>query len=106
MPVPLILIGAKLQWKWIRIRWLRRIHVAMILFVMIEYFIGMMCPLTVLEEYLRQQPAEKSVYPMGFFPALISKILFSDFEPWVYGAIYVAGAFIIILLYRKVPPHP
>ncbi|UOF00490.1 DUF2784 domain-containing protein [Bdellovibrio reynosensis] len=105
-PVPLILIGAKLHWRWIRIPWLRRLHVAMILFVVVEYLIGMMCPLTVLEEYLRQEPGQKNIYPLGFFPALISKILFSDFEPWVYGAIYITGASLIVLLYRKVPPRP
>ncbi|MEO8386663.1 MAG: DUF2784 family protein, partial [Betaproteobacteria bacterium] len=48
-----ILIGAPLDWSWIRNRRLRVTHVTLMSFVTVETLLGLSCPLTVLEDWLR-----------------------------------------------------
>src|SRR5690606_38517008 len=43
----LILIGIPLRWRWIRNRWFRLVHLAMIGTVVAEAWAGIVCPLTV-----------------------------------------------------------
>lgn len=105
VPIPLIALGFWHGWKWVRRPWLRNIHVGMILFVVFEVFVGMICPLTEWEAALRARSPGENLYPEGFMAAWISKILFSDFEPWVYVIMYITTALIIIDLYILVPPE-
>ncbi|KHD88017.1 MAG: hypothetical protein OM95_10845 [Bdellovibrio sp. ArHS] len=105
IPIPLIVIGGWLDWKWVRNLWLRRIHLAMIGIVVVESVFGIACPLTVWEEHLRGVVDEPTHYESGFVAQWISKILFQDFEPWVFITIYLLGAAVITGLYLKVPPQ-
>ncbi|KYG70778.1 hypothetical protein AZI85_02280 [Bdellovibrio bacteriovorus] len=105
VPIPLILIGGWLDWRWVRNLWLRRLHLAMIGIVVIESVFGIACPLTVWEEHLRQGTGAEVSYPSGFIAEWISKILFQDFEPWVFIVMYLVGAAVIAGLYLKVPPQ-
>ncbi len=42
------------SWGWVRNRWFRGIHLAMILIVVVEAWAGVVCPLTTLEYALRE----------------------------------------------------
>ena len=42
----LILLGVVRKWDWIRNLWFRLIHLAMILVVVAEAWLGIVCPLT------------------------------------------------------------
>jgi hypothetical protein len=50
-----IMIGWPLRWGWIRNPWFRLSHLAMILIVAFEAIMGWRCPLTDLEENLREE---------------------------------------------------
>ena len=50
-----IVCGFVCKWRWVRNRWFRNIHLAMIMIVAIEALVGITCPLTTLENYLRRQ---------------------------------------------------
>lgn len=104
VPMPLIVVGARLDWKWVRVPWWRRVHVGMILWVLIEALIGMICPLTELESALRAKGTSENPYPEGFLAAWVSKVLFSDFAPWVYSLLYLVTAWVLVDLYILVPP--
>lgn len=104
LPVPLIVVGFWRDWKWVRIPWWRRLHAAMILFVALEAVIGWICPLTDWEAALRAKSSSGAVYPQGFMAAWVSRILFSDFEAWVYTLLYLLTALVIIDLYILIPP--
>ena len=54
----LIMIGWPLRWGWIRNPWFRLSHLAMILIVAFEAIMGWRCPLTDLEEHLREQSGQ------------------------------------------------
>lgn len=105
IPVPLILIGAKKNWHWIRNPRLRHIHGLMIGIVALESVFGIVCPLTTWEQVLRER-AGQFQYSESFIAHWVGRILFYQFEPWVFTLVYIAFGALIVGLYYWVPPHP
>ena len=101
--VPLILIGAWRGWNWIRNPKIRVIHLAMIGIVALEALIGIFCPLTVWEQALRRSAGEET-YEGSFVGYWISRLLYYDFEPWVFTVVYGIWSAIILALYFLIPP--
>jgi len=102
-PVPLIIIGKYCQWRWVRNFTLRIIHIGMIGFVACESMIGMMCPLTLWENQLRNASGEAG-YGESFISYWLHKLLFWNFPSYVFACLYCAfGALIIILWYWARP---
>jgi hypothetical protein len=56
----LILTGLLLRWAWVRNPGFRAAHLAAVLFVALRAGLGVPCPLTVLEDRLRTEPAESA----------------------------------------------
>lgn len=105
IPVPLIVLGAWRHWDWIRNRWLRRIHLAMISVVVAETALGIACPLTVWEVRLRRA-AGQAGYEGSFMGHLLRSVLYWDLPPWVFAVSYVAFLGLVVILYWVVPPVP
>jgi hypothetical protein len=103
VPIPLILIGAKRQWKWVRKSWLRKLHLTMMGIVILETLLGVVCPLTDWEQRLRESSGQ-STYAGSFIAYWVSRILFYSFEPWVFIVMYLAVGGLILGLYVWVPP--
>lgn len=104
LPIPLIVIGSFLHWKWIRNSKIRNAHFLMIFIVVIESLFGIMCPLTVWEEALRRGQIPTADYSQGFLSAWISNVMFFTFPPWVFTLQYLLVALLIVELYIWVPP--
>ena len=49
----IIQLGGALGWGWVRLRWFRITHLCAIGVVVIQSWLGVMCPLTTLEMALR-----------------------------------------------------
>jgi hypothetical protein len=103
VPVPLIVYGRD-RWRWTRNFTLRVIHVAMIGFVAAQSLLGAWCPLTLLESHWRAQSGE-SRYTRGFIAEYVSRALYWDLPGWVFGAVYIAFAGLVLWLWRKIPPR-
>jgi hypothetical protein len=97
----LILIGAACEWRWVRNFWFRIAHLAAIAFVAVESLAGVWCPLTIWEDALRREHAEKS-----FIARWVHRILFYDFPEWVFTAAYIAFALVVAATWRWVAPEP
>jgi uncharacterized protein DUF2784 len=98
--LPLIWIGAARGWSWIRIRWLRALHLGAIGFVALESLAGIACPLTVWEAVLRnRQP------PNGLIQQWVERALFYDFPAWVFALAYVVFAAAVLATWLAVPPR-
>ena len=98
-----IVIGVPRSWKWIKNLHFRTIHLVCTVFVPLQTLLGMICPLTTLENFfLRASGAEG--YSRSFIGNLVSKILFYDAPEWVFGIIYVALAIVVIIYYIFYPP--
>lgn len=97
--LPLIWIGAAAGWRWVRHFGLRAYHLAAILIVSAEALAGIWCPLTVLEDALRGNAADK-----GFIARWLHALLYYDLPLWVFTAAYLAFATLVVLTWQRVPP--
>ncbi|MDE2365735.1 MAG: DUF2784 domain-containing protein [Betaproteobacteria bacterium] len=97
--LPLIWIGAWMGLGFVRNIRFRLAHLAAILFVAGESLIGMVCPLTSLEDALRGTATTES-----FIQRWLHRILYYDLPEWVLTVSYVLFAFLVALTYRVLPP--
>ena len=85
--LPLIVIGNLRRWHWINSSWLRFAHLATILVVAGEAWLGIVCPLTTLEMWLRRR-ADESTYDGSFVEHWLQALLFWQAPAWVFTAVY------------------
>jgi len=100
--LPLIWLGNALGWRWVRNWWFRVLHLAAIAFVAVEAVVGVMCPLTVLEDVLR--PGEER--GASFIQRWLHAIMFWDWPLWVFTAIYIAFTVVVAGTFVLLPPRP
>jgi hypothetical protein len=99
--LPLIWIGGWMRLDLVRNLRFRLAHVAAILFVVVESFVGMICPLTLLEDRLRGGESGGS-----FIQRWLHRILFYDVPEWILTTMYVLFAVLVIITFRLLPPRP
>ena len=80
----LILVGWKLDWRWVRNPWFRLAHVLAIVLVVLQAWLGLACPLTVWEMSLRAQAGD-AVYPGSFIAHWLELILYYQASPRVFA---------------------
>ena len=101
-----ILVGIALNWNWVRNFWFRITHLAAIGLVVAESLAGVECPLTVLENRLRQAAGERG-YSVGCIAHWVQPVIFFDFPRWVFTAGYVLFAAAVATVFFLAPPaHP
>lgn len=89
--------------SWTRNFKFRIAHLAAIGLVCVEALTGMMCPLTTLEDSLRRRAGDAQ-YPGEFVGYWAHRLIFYDFPPSTFAAIYVVFAMIVVLTLLLVPP--
>lgn len=104
VPIPLIVIGARQNWSWIRNPVFRAIHFAMIVVVIFESLAGIVCPLTRWENLLRSGSEQASYGNASFIKYWVGRILFYDFPPWAFIVIYLAVGVSVAALLWWAPP--
>lgn len=96
-------LGGWRGWAWVRgLRW-RTAHVALMVFVALQAWLGAVCPLTVWEQSLRRQ-AGQHAYGGSFIEYWLARLIFFDAPPWVFVAAYTCFATLVLLAWRRVPP--
>ncbi len=99
-----VLLGWLLKWQWVRNRWFRGFHLAMILVVVLESWCGFTCPLTTWESQLRKL-AGQATHEGAFIADLLHDLMFFQAEPWVFTVCYTLfGAAVLGTLFF-VPPR-
>lgn len=99
-----ILLGGYRRWGWVRNRWFRFAHLAAIGIVIAESWLGMVCPLTEWESRSREA-AGATTYSSSFIQHWLHKILFYDFEPWVFTVAYTVFGILVLTAWLLVPPE-
>jgi len=99
----LIFAGIIGKWQWIRNPWFRFLHLAAIITVAAEAILGLNCPLTVLEFWLRY-PTRAVQERASFIGNLIDSILFYDAPGWVFTAVYATFAMLVLITFIMAPP--
>lgn len=100
----LIAIGALCGWGWVRHRRFRQLHLAAIAFVVIETWLGRICPLTALEASLRDGGAAER-YESGFLAHWLSRLLYVDAPVWAFLVAYSAFGGAVVAAWFLVPPR-
>jgi hypothetical protein len=100
-----IVAGWALGWRWIRNRWFRGLHLAAIGLVFAESMLDVACPLTVFENSLRWRAGQQR-YASGFLEYWLHRLIFFDWPPWVFMALYVGVTMAVAVMYLLVPPEP
>lgn len=101
----LILAGWMRGWSWPRHRWFRLLHLLAIGVVMLQAWIGLTCPLTTLEDFLRAPAAGAPTYEDGFIRYWLRVLMFYTAPAWVFTAIYTAFAGVVALTWLAYPPR-
>jgi hypothetical protein len=91
-----ILAGALFRWRWIRNLAFRLAHLGLVLYVAGESILGITCPLTDWEYHLRLAAGQRGEQNISFVGRLIRGLIFYDFPPAFFTAMYVGfGALVL-----------
>lgn len=99
-----ILVGLWRRWPAVRNFWFRLIHLSMIGVVALEAVFGIVCPLTSLENHLRQL-AGQQVQEGSFMGRLAHNILFYDAPQWIFSVLHCVFALVVVLTFVLAPPR-
>lgn len=100
----LILLGGALGWAWVRNRVFRLAHLATIAFVVVQTWLGALCPLTILEQRYRTLAGQEA-YAGSFIEHWLSRAIFFDAPWWAFVAVYTAFAALVAASWWWVPPR-
>jgi hypothetical protein len=94
----LILLGLLARWSWVHNRKFRIAHLAAIGIVVLQAWLGQLCPLTVWENEFRRR-AGQSGYTQTFVEHWLHELLFYDAAPWIFTTIYTCFGVLVVLVW-------
>ena len=100
-----ILVGNWRHWHWVNAAGFRYAHLIAIAFVVAQSWLGLTCPLTTLEAWLRVQ-AGGTAHGQGFIEHWVQRVLFYSAPGWVFGVLYTAFGALVALAWWRFPPAP
>ena len=102
----LIVTGLLRRWRWVRNFWLRLTHLLAIGIVVMQSWLGIICPLTIWEQELRIMGGEYP-YSASFIAYWLHKIIYYQAEPWVFSLVYtIFGAMVLATWIWGHPQRP
>lgn len=101
----LILAGKPLGWSWVRNPWFRAAHLAGIGIVVLQAWLGAVCPLTTWEMDLRRRAGE-AIYSDSFVAHWLGRLLYFQAPAWVFACAYTVFGAVVVLSWGWVRPRP
>lgn len=99
----LIVVGNLCGWQWVKGIRFRLLHLAAIATVTAEAWLGLTCPLTAIEAWLRAKagatPAET-----GLIEYWLQRLLYYQAPSWVFTLGYSLFALLVVLAWWRWPP--
>ncbi|MDZ7788949.1 MAG: DUF2784 domain-containing protein [Xanthomonadales bacterium] len=99
-----VLVGWARGWLWVRNRWFRFIHLGVIAFVVVQTWLGKLCPLTVWEGELRRA-AGQAHHGESFIGYWLGELLYIDLPWWVFTVVYTAFGTLVVVSWVHFPPR-
>ena len=99
----LIILGNIFSLRWANALWFRAAHLLAIVIVVAESWLGITCPLTTLEAWLRSK-ADQASYSGSFIEHWLTQLLFFDAPAWVFTLAYSVFGILVVLTWWKFPP--
>ena len=100
----LILAGKIFAWGWVYNFSFRITHLAAIGVVVLQSWLGLICPLTVWEMNLRARAGD-SVYEGSFIAYWMQRLLYYRAEEWVFILLYTLFAILVVASWYWVRPR-
>jgi len=100
----LIFAGKFRRWAWVKNPWFRIGHLLAIGVVVLQSWLGMICPLTIWEMALREKAGD-TVYAGTFVSHWLDTILYFSAPPWVFIVCYTAFGLLVVLSWFWHPPR-
>jgi len=100
----LVLTGKPLNWAWVRNPWFRVAHLAAIGIVVLQSWVGLICPLTTWEMALRERAGDV-VYAGTFMSHWLGSLLYFQAPAWVFAVCYTVFGTIVVTSWFWVPPR-
>jgi hypothetical protein len=99
-----VLCGWALGWPSARNRTFRLLHLAAIGIVVLQAWLGLRCPLTVLEASLRES-AGALAQGQSFIGHWLSRLIYYDLPTWVFTSAYSLFGLLVVLSFVGCPPR-
>ena len=100
----LVLLGGFLRWEWIRNRPFRISHLLAIGVVVLQSWIGLVCPLTTIEMTLRARAGD-ATYSGSFIANWLETLLYINAPAWVFVLCYTLFAALVVVTWFWIPPR-
>lgn len=101
----LVFLGRVLRWSWVRNPWFRLAHLAAIGVVVVQSWLGVICPLTSIEALLRARAGDR-YYPGSFISHWLEAVLYYQAPQWVFVLCYTAFGVAVVAGWFWVRPRP
>jgi polyferredoxin len=99
-----IVAGNLLRWRWVNGVGFRVAHGSAIAVVVAQAWLGIACPLTTLESWLRGQAGDAG-YDAGFIEHWVQRLLYWEAPAWVFVLVYTAFGLLVVLSWWAFPPR-
>lgn len=100
----LVVAGNLLGWRWVNTWWFRLAHLAAIAAVVAQSWVGVTCPLTSLEMWLRTQ-AGAGTYSGSFVEHWVARLLYYQGPPWAFVLAYSLFGLLVVATWWRFPPQ-
>ena len=100
----LIIVGRLAGWSWVRNPWFRYVHLAAIGVVVLQSWLGIVCPLTTWEMALRERAGD-AVYSGTFIAHWLQSILYYRAPAWVFAVCYTLFGLLVVGCWFWVRPR-
>jgi hypothetical protein len=98
------LVGYFRQWNWVRNIWFRLSHLVVIGIVVLQAWLGVLCPLTIWEMELRAK-AGQGGYEGSFIQYWLETILYYNAPDWVFILVYTLFGALVLASWFLVRPR-
>ena len=98
------LVGRILGWGWVINFWIRILHLAAILGVVLLSWLQVICPLTSLESYFRDS-AGQPPYQETFIAHWLHQILFYEAPMLIFSVAYTIFGLVVAATWIYIPPQ-
>ncbi|MCP5368199.1 MAG: DUF2784 domain-containing protein [Hyphomicrobiales bacterium] len=99
-----VLVGWAAGWGWTRNIWFRLGHLAAIAFVVVQSWMGQMCPLTIWENDLRHLARQEGV-GTSFIETWLNRLLYYQGPTWVFTTVYTVFGALVLVTVLAYPPR-
>ena len=99
-----IVVGKFRVWSWIRNPWFRWAHIASIGVVVLQSWLGSICPLTTWEMALREKAGD-AIYTGAFIAHWLQSILYYRAPEWVFVVAYTLFGLLVAASWLWVRPR-